>query len=186
MRSYICIDTSNKAHLQTFASKHVVNEPLRLAFTASIRHKTRLDLSYLGSSCFQGQCLCRSSSVCGPFWQGCAEMTVEMGAGQGWAEHNARVSVGRGSLLGPLPGVPSRELGYVVSARQVHLPHGLCPAHARSLLSPAHAPCGNDLLLPDLTHGSPSQGFTKAATRSWRIRRSFIPLQLFKTWNDLI
>ena len=54
---------------------------------------------------------------------------------------------------------PSRVQGYMVSARQVHLPHYLHPSHASTLLSPApSAPYGNDLLLPDLadTHGSPS------------------------------
>lgn len=59
---------------------------------------------------------------------------------------------------------PSRVQGYMVSARQVHLPHYLCPAHASTLLSPApSAPYGNDLLLPDLsdTHGSPSAYATR-------------------------
>lgn len=88
--------------------------------------------------------------------------TIEMGAGQGWPEHNARVSVGHRSFWDPAqppPGGPSRVQGYMVSARQVHLPQYLCPAHASTLLSPApSAPYGNDLLLPDLAdkHGSPS------------------------------
>lgn len=54
----------------------------------------------------------------------------------------------------------------MVSARQVHLPHYLCPAHASTLLSPApSAPYGNDLLLPDLAdmHGSPSAYATSAS-----------------------
>lgn len=57
----------------------------------------------------------------------------------------------------------------MVSARQVHLPHYLCPAHASTLLSPApSAPYGNDLLLPDLadTHGSPSAYATMASVSS--------------------
>ena len=61
---------------------------------------------------------------------------------------------------------PSRVQGYMVSARQVHLPHYLCPTHASTLLSPApSAPYGNDLLLPDLadTHGSPSAYATAAS-----------------------
>lgn len=57
----------------------------------------------------------------------------------------------------------------MVSARQVHLPHYLCPTHASTLLSPApSAPYGNDLLLPDLadTHGSPSAYATVASVSS--------------------
>lgn len=94
---------------------------------------------------------------------------IEMGAGQGWAEHNARVSVGHRSFWEPPqppPGGPSGVQGYMVSARQVHLPCYLCPAHASTLLSPApSAPYGNDLLLPDLadTHGSPSAYSTMAS-----------------------
>lgn len=64
---------------------------------------------------------------------------------------------------------PSRVQGYMVSARQVHLPHYLCPTHASTLLSPApSAPYGNDLLLPDLadTHGSPSAYATVASVSS--------------------
>lgn len=86
----------------------------------------------------------------GGVWWG----AIEMGAGQGWAEHNARVSVGHRSFWEPAqppPGGPSGVQGYMVSARQVHLPCYLCPAHASTLLSPApSAPYGNDLLLPDL------------------------------------
>lgn len=65
---------------------------------------------------------------------------------------------------------PSRVQGYMVSARQVHLPHYLCPAHASTLLSPApSAPYGNDLLLPDLsdTHGSPSAYATRLLCLLW-------------------
>ena len=61
---------------------------------------------------------------------------------------------------------PSRVQEYMVSARQVHLPHYLCPAHASTFLSPApSAPYGNDLLLPDLAdmHGSPSAYATLAS-----------------------
>lgn len=95
-----------------------------------------------------------------------------MGAGQGWAGLNARVSVGHPPFWEPAqppPEGPSRVQGYMVSARQVHLPHYLCPAHASTLLSPApSAPYGNDLLLPDLadTHGSPSAYATMASVCS--------------------
>lgn len=92
-----------------------------------------------------------------------------MGAGQGWTRLYARVSVGHPPFWEPAQPPtwgPSRVLGYMVSARQVHLPHYLCAAHASTLLSPApSAPYGNDLLLPDLsdTHGSPSAYVAMAA-----------------------
>lgn len=97
---------------------------------------------------------------------------MEMGAGQGWAGLNARVSVGHPPFWEPAqppPGALSGVQGYMVSARQVHLPHYLCSAHASTLLSPApSAPYGNDLLLPDLadTHGSPSAYATVAPVSS--------------------
>lgn len=80
---------------------------------------------------------------------------LAMGAGQGWAEPGARVSAGRrlflGAFLGPPPGRPSGVQGYVVSARQVHLPrYLLLPLMPAPLPSPApSAPYGNDLLPPD-------------------------------------
>lgn len=73
----------------------------------------------------------------------------------------------------PPPGGPSGMQGYMVSARQVHLPRYLCPTHASTLLSPApSAAYGNDLLLPDLadTHCSPSAYSATAAAlqnRGW-------------------
>lgn len=80
---------------------------------------------------------------------------LPMGAGQGWAEPGARVSVGRrlflGAFLGPPPGHASGVQGYMVSARQVHLPrYLLLPLMPAPLPSPApSAPYGNDLLPPD-------------------------------------
>lgn len=80
---------------------------------------------------------------------------LAMGAGQGWAEPGARVSVGRrlflGAFLGPPPGRASGVQGYMVSARQVHLPRYLLhPPMPAPLPSPApSAPYGNDLLPPD-------------------------------------
>lgn len=77
---------------------------------------------------------------------------VQAKAGQSTMPGSQLDTILSGSLHGPPPGGPSGTQGYVVSARQVHLPHCLCPAHASTLLSPAPAPYGNDLLLPDLTH----------------------------------
>lgn len=76
---------------------------------------------------------------------------------------------------------PGRVQGYMVSARQVHLPHYLCPAHASALPSPAPpAPYGNDLLLPDLstTRAPPSAYVTTASVSSllsfMKLTRAFI------------
>lgn len=124
-------------------------------------------------------------------WEGECGGAIEMGAGQGWAEHNARVSVGHRSFWEPAqppPGGPSGVQGYMVSARQVHLPCYLCPAHASTLLSLApSAPYGNDLLLPDLadTHGSPSAYSTMASVPrvqpfKWRLKASDVFSNLWR------
>lgn len=91
----------------------------------------------------------------------------------------------------PPPGGPSGVQGYMVSARQVHLPRYLCPTHASTLLSPApSAPYGNDLLLPDPadTHGSPSACSATAAAlqNRGRLKRppfSSMLLNYLKFWS---
>lgn len=88
--------------------------------------------------------------------------------GRAWCQGLSGTHSFLGACSAPSWG-PSRVQGCMVSARQVHLPHYLCPTHASTLLSPApSAPYGNDLLLPDLadTHGSPSAYATTASVSS--------------------
>lgn len=87
---------------------------------------------------------------------------TEMGAGQGWAGPDARVSVGHPSFWEPAQPPPGAPAGcrntWSVQDRSI-CPTTSVPLMPAPSLSPApSAPYGNDLLLPDLadTHGSPS------------------------------
>ena len=93
---------------------------------------------------------------------------IEMGAGQGWAGLNARVSVGHPPFWEPAQPPPGAPAGcrdtWSVQDRSI-CPTTSAPLMPSTLPSPApSAPYGNDLLLPDLadTHGSPSAYATTA------------------------
>ncbi|TNN59988.1 hypothetical protein EYF80_029830 [Liparis tanakae] len=85
-------------------------------------------------------------------WRGREGVRLGEGGGGGGYRDGCRPRLGRaqcqclsgtpfflGACSAPSWG-PSRVQGYMVSARQVHLPHYLCPAHASTLPSPSHHP----------------------------------------------